>query len=115
MKSYSDLEQSKKLTEILPIESADMYYISGDEYDICFGSGVYEEIADWSCDGTPKPADKSCWSFAALFDVLPSASLDSSDDHHYRVHCKRRYTEWYDNPIDACVEMILKLNELKLL
>lgn len=29
MKSYTDLEQSKKLAEILPIESADMRY---DEY-----------------------------------------------------------------------------------
>ena len=27
MKSYTDLEQSKKLSEILPIESADMVYI----------------------------------------------------------------------------------------
>ena len=26
MKSYTDLEQSKKLAEILPIESADMSY-----------------------------------------------------------------------------------------
>lgn len=26
MKAYTDIEQSKKLAEILPIESADMYY-----------------------------------------------------------------------------------------
>ena len=26
MKSYTDIEQSKKLAEILPLESADMYY-----------------------------------------------------------------------------------------
>jgi hypothetical protein len=26
MKSYTDIEQSKKLAEFLPIESADMYY-----------------------------------------------------------------------------------------
>lgn len=26
IKSYTDLEQSKKLAEILPIESADMHY-----------------------------------------------------------------------------------------
>lgn len=32
MKAYTDLEQSKKLAEILPIESADMYYytVNGD-------------------------------------------------------------------------------------
>lgn len=27
MKSYTDLEQSHKLAEILPLESADMYYL----------------------------------------------------------------------------------------
>ena len=27
IKSYSDLEQSLKLAEILPLESADMYYM----------------------------------------------------------------------------------------
>ena len=26
MKNYTDIEQSKKLAEILPIESADMWY-----------------------------------------------------------------------------------------
>jgi len=28
MKSYTDIEQSKKLAEFLPIESADMAYIA---------------------------------------------------------------------------------------
>lgn len=28
MKSYTDIEQSKKLAEILPLESADMHYAS---------------------------------------------------------------------------------------
>ena len=28
MKAYTDLEQSRKLAEILPIESADMYYFT---------------------------------------------------------------------------------------
>lgn len=37
----------------------------------------------------------------------------SSDDHHYRIHCMERFTEWYDNAIDACYKMILKLHELK--
>ena len=36
MKSYTDLEQSKKLAEILPLESADMCYkcLEDDPYDI---------------------------------------------------------------------------------
>ena len=28
MKAYTDIEQSKKLAEILPVESADMYYLN---------------------------------------------------------------------------------------
>ncbi len=123
IKSYTDLQQSKKLAEILPLESADMTY--------------YACIKDWR--GNPvepkwrKPANLTkeelalprsnfqeyeyvpCWSLASLLGVLPSATLDSSDDHHYRIHCMERYTEWYNNPVDACVAMIKRLHELNLL
>ena len=110
MKSYTDLGQSKKLAEILPFpyNTADntwervkigvpeeQQYVHDANMPFCFYSGI----------GVP------CWSLAALLDVLPSSTLDSSDDHHYRLHCMERFTEWYDNPVDACVEMILKLND----
>ena len=55
------------------------------------------------------------WSLAALLNVLPSATLDTSDGHHYRLHCMERFSEWYDNAIDACVVMIERLHEQKLL
>jgi len=111
MKSYTDLEQSKKLAEILPIESADMFY---------YKDAVTKEDNPRVMDYSQVPKNKSmyytpCWSFAALFKVLPSSTLDSSNDHYYRLHCMERFTEWYDNPVDACVEMIIKLNELNLL
>lgn len=107
MKSYTDIEQAKKLAEILPLESADMYYWCGDDLRI----GRYKAMdVDY---------DTPCWSLTALLnvllDALPSATLDSSSDHHFRIHCMERDTEWYDNPIDACVEMILRLDNLKLL
>ena len=103
IKSYTDTEQSKKLVKILPIESADMYYWCGEELRI----GGYKAMnIDY---------DIPCWSLAALLNVLPSATLDSSNDHHFRIHCMKRYTEWYDNAVDACVEMIIRLNESKLL
>ena len=40
LKSYTDLEQSKKLEKILPIESADMYFEKGigDNYKVSFGN-----------------------------------------------------------------------------
>ncbi len=103
IKSYTDINQSKKLAEFLPLESADMCYNSvhakQEYYDIPLNVP------------TLKPSDLSCWSLATLFSILPSATLDSSIDNYYRIHCMKRYTEWFDNPIDACYEMIIKLHE----
>ena len=122
MKSYTDLEQSKKLVEILPLESADMYY--------CYGMNIH--MKGWSFNDTPTIIDNSsqidvhtdisCWSLAALLDVLPRIDIEkeiwSSDKYDYRVkaYIGDGYVgDWYDNPIDACVEMIIKLHELKML
>lgn len=110
MKAFTSIEQSKKLAEILPLESADMSYrpyreewgIPDYQLDLC-----PHKFASWI--GFP------CWSLTALLNILPSSTLDSSNDHHYRLHCMERFTEWHDNPVDACYEMILKLNELKML
>ena len=106
MKSYTNIEQSKKLAEILPFESADMRYAPfGDSHPWIWD----EDIKLLEVGAIP------CWSLAALFNILPSATLDTSDDHYCRFSCQQRYTEWHDNPIDACYEMIIKLNELKML
>lgn len=106
IKSFTSLKQSRRLGKFLPNESADMYY------------------REWKRDtknirianvGTADESDLPCWSLAALLNILPSSTTDSSNDHHYRLHCMGRFTEWYDNPIDACVEMILKLHKRKML
>ena len=118
IKSYTDLEQSKKLAEILPLESADMVYVhtvdlEGDEhYDIDFRNNqpLFED-------------DISAWSLAELLGVLPegtrllkSTNISSIGDTKYHCDCpKGNINVWFDNPIDACYEMILKLNELKVL
>ncbi len=64
MKSYTDLEQSKKLAEILPIESADMgWYYSRNP----------QAARNQMWVGTKaENADIPCWSLAALLDLLPS-------------------------------------------
>jgi hypothetical protein len=129
MKSYTDLEQSRKLAEILPLESADMIYIPMMDIDSMSNSGFFDipecypfnEFKD--SDTKPLP----CWSLAALLGVLPTL------DDRNAILCKDiRYNKWhicyhstatlsiidterYDNPIDACYEMIIKLNELKML
>ena len=106
IKAYTDLEQSKKLVEILPTESADMCYPK-DAFEYHYDK---EPVCHYSGIGLAHP----CWSLAALLGVLPSATLDSSNDHYYRLHCVERFTEWHNNPVDACVEMVIKLNEQKL-
>ena len=127
MKSYTDISQSKKLAEILPLESADMNLtnssIKGEMYVEQFKPVLVPYLrAKDSLDAYSKIVNNMiawevipCWSLAELFSVLPSATLDTSDDHYCRVRCQQRCTEWHDNPVDACYEMIIKLHELKML
>ena len=113
MKSYTDLEQSKKLAEFLPLESADMYWWST-------SLRYYIEAMD---DGDfVENRDIRAWSLAALLDILPRVDIEkelwSSDKYDFRVkaYIDDGYVgDWFDNPIDACVEMILKLHEQNLL
>lgn len=117
MKSYTDIEQSRKLAKILPLETADMYY---SKHDTIHANTLYGscDIQDFNIrEYIP------CWSLTALLSVLPLPSLiqDKVDDELF-WQCSAYeedgtlLCEIYDNnPIDACVEMIEKLHELKLL
>ena len=114
MKSYTDISQSKKLAEILPLESADMYY----DYDVQKHE-YYPMIMDDQFDDTCVRA----WSLAALLSVLPLPDLvqDKADNELF-WQCSIYdedgilLCETYDNnPVDACVVMIEKLHGLKLL
>jgi hypothetical protein len=107
IKSYTSLEQSKVLVKILPIESADMYYREWkrDTKDI--------RIAHV---GTAGKEDLPCWSLVALLSVLPDYTLqDTPYGKVFVVSEKEKpiMSDDYDNPVDACYEMILKLHELK--
>ena len=119
IKSYTDLEQSKKLTEILSLESADMTW---EQVDLITGDFAWEPLL--GLDVTIKDNLFSyrngytipCWSLAALLDVLPEGMVLLHDINGLGYKCIRDFdTNWHKNPVDACVEMILKLNELNLL
>lgn len=109
IKSYSDLEQSRKLAEILPIESADMYYWCGTQIRI----GGHKAM--------DKDLDVPCWSLAALHGTLTENKICHYDDRYYCQYMSEGdefpiySTAEYDNPVDACYEMILKLHVLNLL
>lgn len=111
-KAYTDLEQSKKLAEILPLESADMgWNVFVD------GTARILPINDWDLvkDGSGNVKFYPAWSLSALYSVLPTFTFDSSDDKYFRIHCYKKFSEWYDNPVDACYEMIIKLHEQNIL
>ena len=115
MKAYTDIEQSKKLAEILPIESADMYWWPT-------SLRYYIEAMD-DGDFNEEEGHVRAWSLAALFSILPEGIIEN----YYAPNLQKedgKYSIAYgndellciaDNPIDACYEMILKLHKQKLL
>ena len=128
MKSYTDIEQSKKLSELLSFESADMsYYIWKDD-------GHLVSLVPFVLDGTEVKEGGMfeyipCWSLAALLDIIPKYI---NMDNTLRIDVNENsFAIWYDeigcgvnndlpditadNPIDACYQMIIRLNELNLL
>ena len=109
-KNTTDISQSKKLAKILPLESADMIYTMTNGYHTPFIR--IETIQEMDKD------DICAWSLAALISALPNdTSLLYFDDAYQMVYDKKPYviSNKFDNPVDACYEMIIKLNELNLL
>jgi len=130
MKSYTDLSQSKVLSKILSIESADNVIVSFGSREGTKTVVMPKETLD--VIRTPFSDIREitmCWSLTALLGVLPMIRkgedtanpfiAKTPDGEYYIVYAtltKEIYdSSMYDNPIDACVAMIEKLNELNLL
>ena len=111
MKSYTDIEQSKKLVEILPIESADMFYRD---------NGIDVKLM-W--EHNAQKVTNPCWSLAVLLNVLPNGTdiiKEEADTENERYMCTVGINDdiistFANNPVDACVAMIEKLHNLKML
>ena len=114
IKTYTSIQQSKILSEILPADSADMYY------------GYNKDIPDVLPHKDSDVAELClpCWSLGALFSVLPKVYAASPilakslvEDKFYCHYMgigsyKEVYTsKKYDNAVDACVETIEFLND----
>ena len=128
IKSYTDLSQSKKLAEILPLESADMIFQLGedkyaDSIKVPLTKKHWEQMM---------PDINPCWSLAALLEQLPYELCDDDGNSFYLQIYKENdyyqlaYTDPYEDFermetdrcehfVDACYKLILKLNELNLL
>ena len=137
MKSYTDIEQSKKLAEILPIKSADMYWLNwhidltDSKYEVFVinKSNKYIDFFNSYAVAIDNNEIIPCWSLAALLDVIPK---HTKDFNVLRIDInKKDFSIWYDevgygvnnelpditmeSAVDACYEFILKLHELKML
>ena len=116
MKSYTDIEQSRKLAKILPIENADMSYCAIHN----IGQETHYSNIPIFVHTTNK--DIPCWSLASLLGVIrETIGYTIYGVNNVYMFCNlgdrpwKLETEVYDNEVDACVEMIIKLNELNLL
>lgn len=119
-KICTTIEQSKKLSEILPIESADMFWADG------------ERPAVWNNkDILLDEMDIPAWSLVALLDQLEDVIVDENG-YTYQLQIVKEGVQYYlvyegvddfasydtplfDDLVDACVEMILILKEKDLL
>lgn len=125
MKAYTDLEQSKKLAEFLPIESADMKILPFTERE--YRVVPINDIAVCNIED-----EIYCWSLAALLEQLDDEITDENGNDYnltivkenlqYQLYYHDSWgqvedieTDYYDDLVDACVEMILKLKEENLL
>lgn len=111
IRAYTTIEQSRKLAEILPLDSADMYLWSS-------GKRYYIEAMD-DGDFNEEEGHVRAWSLAALLSVLPEIQgskpvISLYDNYITYPHMSDLHTK-ADNLVDACYEMIIHLNELNLL
>lgn len=119
IKAFTDEGQSRKLAEFLHHESADMYWFR--QIDSDYYPPNVESIYPLPLFKDGKEDfnyDIPCWSLAALLDVLPNGIVMNKDSQTGKYHFSSTYIGTHitaGNPIDACVEMIIKLHEMNLL
>jgi len=115
-KICTSIEQSKKLVELgIDVSTADMSWVS---------NGLGKPFARTiPVKGDPEEHLLPCWSFAALFGVLPDDTdivKDNADTENEKYMCTVGIKDgiistFGNNPVDACYEMILKLHEQNIL
>jgi len=130
IKSYTDIEQSRKLAEILSADSADMRignYVG--KFGKVDGTNVHYYPKGESF-GAPEII--SAWSLAALLEQIAKhgildlyflhSTFDNKGNHLTNVWNLMfddignvSLNIYADNPVDACYALILKLHELKML
>lgn len=123
MKFCTDIPQSKKLAEILPIKSADLWYaeryaghVEGWQYVVentpTYGLSLTRPSENNYSQDTIK--DIPCWSLAALLELLPKnylieANKKTTRTLYHITAISGEVTHYHQDLVDAAVEMLLKL------
>ena len=134
IKSYTSVEQSRKLAEILPLETADMEYLTIKKNGASVGSVPFvKDDSEVENSAYNHVYDRiACWSLASLIGVIKEQGLvdlrflrstfDNRGNHLTNVWCCTfedigtvTIDLYADNPVDACVDMILQLHKLNIL
>lgn len=116
IKAYTDLSQSKKLAEILPIESADMWWDTSEDKPRL--EKHYHEYLSRTIDPIPT------WSLSALIELIPD-KISINNESYYLSFTKKSVEfrgpiTWdgqkaksfeMDNILDAAFEMVCWLKE----
>ena len=125
MKSYTDLSQSKKLAEILPLESADMFWRYNHNIHTYDDIPKILVVNNWDDDYNK---DIPCWSLTALLDILNKSAYFINENGIAEIssfksvrwsasilNCGKIEDCYADNPVDACYGMIIELHEQNIL
>lgn len=119
IKLYSDFQQSKKLKELLPSESADMEYLTIKENGALIANvpfvkddfEVEESAYDQVYDRIP------CWSLAVLLNIIAKQdfiikSSKRNNEYQYSIDIPSRHCKiWFSSLLDAAFEMVCWLKE----
>lgn len=118
MKAYTDMEQSKKLAEILPVESADMWwaerYAVQDMKDspyisykapVCYLSFSKPSEYNYSTDIIK---DFPCWSLSALLSILPPYLFEFERGIDLNVYPDLNGKGWHCSYMPNCTENMKK-------
>ena len=127
-KICTDIEQSKKLIELgIDRNTADMYWfnrhinLTETKYELFVVDKSDKHIDFFNSYSVAVDNNEiiPAWSLAALLDILKYPSLTQDVENKWSImdwtgaYPKSEYG--FDNSIDACYEMIMRLHELNLL
>ena len=105
IKSYTTIEQSKKLAEILPLESADICYVCGNTTLVS-----PTKYGDTSIEELYKKHIIPCWSLAALLKLIPNFNVFKRTIE-CRIETTNHLIDKACDLVDAAFEMICWLKE----